>query len=566
MLAERSSPRRAGALAVLDCYFPILWIVFYALLPVSGWADVMFDYWFDQKRDLDALKSVLATGRSDAIDENVIGPAYIAAAALVRTLTRLSPEDSLVVLARISYVLSVAGGLVLVRIFIRRTASAPPSVSLAAQLLFVVLVCAGGTWYWSDVPWSHFFAVFLGVALFVLRYAFGRIGPAASVLVGVVVALLALTRTFELVALVLAWLITLALLWLSSLYVPRRPRSSQLLWGGGALVATVAAVYVATGKSDAFFLYENHLDRQSGSVEQAEVAETPTFSPGFVPIKLVQLFVEPCYFASCGLADYVDVDGETARRSQEPSGQRLWRPPLAVQLPALVFLPFCLAVVAGVAVWCVRHRKRAEMHIRSLRLLAEMTIAATGIVLGYAANTMTGSPHLRYGFARDFLLPATLTAIVAVCLGSAGIWLALTRLRRASRPSSELVFVSVAIVGMSVLVAGVATSRDLGLPRLDRYRLESVAYTSDCRGDLCRVMIAAKTVAGRPISIPEPSTLTFGCGSDEPRFTIYVERPTEGVRLGARSCAEPRLVAAWPTVMGLPPGSRELRAISVANA
>ena len=51
-----------------------------------------------------------------------------------------------------------------------------------------------------------------------------------------------------------------------------------------------------------------------------------------------------------------------------------------------------------------------------------MTIAATGIVLGYASSTLTGPSHLRYGFARDFMLPALLTAIVTVVLGSTGLW------------------------------------------------------------------------------------------------------------------------------------------------
>jgi hypothetical protein len=78
------------------------------------------------------------------------------------------------------------------------------------------------------------------------------------------------------------------------------------------------------------------------------------------------------------------------------------------------------------------------------------------------------------------------------------------------------------------------------------------------------VDVAAVTVSGKPISIPEPSTLTFGCGSDTPRFTVYTADLSAGVRV-ASSCRDPRLVAAWPTVMGLPPGSYELQAVTVTN-
>ena len=31
----------------------------------------------------------------------------------------------------------------------------------------------------------------------------------------------------------------------------------------------------------------------------------------------------------------------------------------------------------------------------------EMTVASAGLVVGYAASTLTGSPHLRYGFTLD---------------------------------------------------------------------------------------------------------------------------------------------------------------------
>jgi hypothetical protein len=202
--------------------------------------------------------------------------------------------------------------------------------------------------------------------------------------------------------------------------------------------------------------------------------------------------------------------------------------------------------------------------VRELRLLTEMTLAASGIVLGYAASTMTGSSHLRYGFARDFLLPALLTGVVAVSLASAGLWLVLSRLARGRRLSPEFGFVIFTVIGAAGLVAGASFARAHGIPRIESRQLGPVAYTARCGSDHCDVSIAAKTRSGRSISIPEPSTLTFGCGSARPRFTVYAEKPTAGVRL-TRPCRDPRLVAAWPVVMGLPPGSYELRAVTVAN-
>src|SRR5262245_54850564 len=204
-LVEQSQPKLVGAVARIDRWFPALWVGLYLLLPVSGWSSVMFDSWFDQRRDLEALRSLIATGHADAITSNGIGPAYIGLGALVHDVFRLSAENSLIALNRASYVLSVALALILVRVLVARWGSVPPPVSLAAQLLFLAFVLAAGTWYWSDVPWSHFLAACLGVAVYVARFAPGRSTAASGALTGVVLALLATTRSFELMAIVLAW-------------------------------------------------------------------------------------------------------------------------------------------------------------------------------------------------------------------------------------------------------------------------------------------------------------------------------------------------------------------------
>jgi len=551
--------------ALIDRFFPLVWIGFYLLLPVSGWATLMFDSWFDQQRDLEALRSVLANGHAGSIADNVIGPAYIAAAALLHTVFGLSPQDSLVALTRGSYALAVAGGMVLVGVVMRRLVAAPPLVSLSAQLLFAALVFSAGTWHWSDVPWSHFFAAFLAVSLYAIRYAPARMTVFHAGAAGVVLALFALTRSFELAAVIAAWGIAAVVLAALRLLPPRTWNAVHLVSGAGGFVAATAAVYLTTGKRDIFFLYGNHLDRQSGNVLSAEIAETPTFSLAFVPTKLVQLFVEPCYYSLCSVADFAGGASPLPTALAGAAGnERLWRLPLAVQLPALALLPLCAVAMVAVVVWFARNRPAAAGKVRELRLLVEMTLAAVGIVLGYAASTMTGSSHLRYGFARDFLLPALLTGIVAAGLASAGLWLVLSRMGRRGRLSPEFGFVVLSVVGAAVLVVGVAFARAHGIPRIESRQLGSVAYTARCSDGACDVSIDAKTTAGHPISIPETSTLTFGCASARPRFTVYVEKPTRGVRL-TPACRAPRLVSAWPTVMGLPPGSYELHAVTVKN-
>ena len=550
---------------VVDRFFLLIWIGFYLLLPVSGWASVMFGSWFDQKRDLAALRSVIAHGHAQAIADNGVGPAYIAAAAVVHDVLRLSAEDSLVFLTRAGYVLAVALGVLLVRALVRGLVGAPPLVSVASQFAFMALVFAAGTFHWSDVPWSHFLAAFLAVALYALRLVPPRLSVITAGLIGATLALLWLTRSFELIAVLVAWGLTAGLFALLRLHGPRVLRLAHVVSGAAAFAAATVAVYAITGKRDLFFLYGGSLGHQSGNVRPAEIAATPTFSFSLVPEKLVQLFVDPCYESLCSVSDYSGRASASPLLTEGAGNLRLWSLPLSVQLPSLVLLPLCLIAAGVLVVWATRHRATSVAKVRQLRLLLELPLASAGIVLGYSASTMTGPAHLRYGFARDFLLPALLTGIAAVALASAGLWLALSRWGRGRRLSPEFGFVCLALVGSICLVAGTAYARPHGLPRLEGWHLDAVTYTASCRADTCTVAIAARTPSDKSLSIPEASILTFGCGDDRPRFTLYVKRPTAGFRVRP-GCGDPVLVEAWPTVMGLPPGGFELAAVKVRNA
>jgi hypothetical protein len=380
--------------------------------------------------------------------------------------------------------------------------------------------------------------------------------------------LLYLTRSFEFAAVVLAWLIGTAIVVLARIRPVRMPSLVNLLAGTVAFGVTWIAVNAATGKGGFFLLYGNHLDEQRSTVDGqsalVSVAGMPTFSPSFVPTKLVQLFVEPCYYSMCSISDYAG-GAETAggRFADAEGSELLWRLPIAVQLPSLILLPICVVVLAALVVRTARHRRTVDASAaRGLQGLVEMTVAASGLVLGYAASTMIGSSHLRYGLARDFLLPALLTAVVAVALVTAGIWRLLSSRNWGITPESVIVLLSV--FGAVVMVAGSAYARAYGIPRLEGRQLGDVSYAASCENGVCDVSIDATTTRGDPIAIPDASTLTFDCGPGSPDVTVYAPSLDAGVRL--TSCLRPRLTHAWPTVAGLPPGAYELRkAVRVSN-
>ena len=550
---------RRGVVGAFDRYFALVWIGLYALLPVTGAGAEALRTSFDQSRDLEALRSVLADGHADAIADNLIGPAYIATAAAIHTVARLSPEDSLIVLTRLSYVLAVAVGLILVRVTVRRLTPAPPpaSVSLSAQVAFTALVFAAGTWHWSDVPWSHFYAALLAVGFYALRFGPARSSTLSFSLAGAVLALLALTRSFEFMAVVAAWALTLGVLAVLRIHAVRRPALSKLAFGAGAFLVVAGAVYAVTGKRNSFLLYQSGSGENYGDLLPEEVAVIPSLDLVHVPLKIVQLFVDPCFYSLCSLHEYAGI-------------RAAWRQPLSVQLPALLLIPLCVVAVGLLVARAARRRESMPARTRQLQLLTEMTIAASGLTLGYLASSWASSSALRFGFARDFMLGALLAGIVGVCVLTAWLYSAVLRRGEIRIPGTERrlsparACVAATAVGTLVLMFAVVVARTYGLPQIESRHLASLEYRATCEPATCRIEIEATNPDGETVTVPSTSLLTFGCGSDEPRFTLHVPDPAAGVAIPS-SCSDPRLVAAWPTVMGVPPSSEVLRAVAVSN-
>lgn len=553
--SSESAPSVVRLLSGVDRLLPLLGFIFFLSLPAAPFPPESFAGWHDQALYLEALRSVLEHGRADLIDGDIVGPAYIALAALLHGVAGLSPEASLVWLSKLAHALAVAGSLVLVRVLVLRLASPPPAVTLTAQLAALALVFGSWTWRWAEFPWTHHVALAAAVSLFAVRFGPSRPSLPGAAALGGLLAVLALTRSFEFLAVLLAGAVGLGLLVLLR-HAGRPPvRPLHVLAGAAAFVLTVAVVYGVTGKRDAFVLYGSNLGRQSADVRPEEVAETPTLSLGLVPTKLVQLFVDPCYLSDCRLDDYAG----------RPTGlNELWRMPLSVQLPGLVFLPFAGLLLAGLLGRALRRRELDADRGRALRQLVELTVVAGGVTLGYTASTLTGPSHLKYGFAREYLLPAFLMTVTAAVLGVAGLWLALSWLRR--RPAMrELALLLGVGAGTFAALAGIAAAREHGLPRIESRHLEAIRYTAACRREACTIAVDARTPSGRSLRLPEASVLTFGCGDEQGRFSIYARTLTSPVRL-PETCRDPRLVAAWPTVMGLAPDTAHLGYVAVSTA
>ena len=237
----------------------------------------------------------------------------------------------------------------------RVTRAAPGSgaaacvVSLSAQIVFTSLVFAAGTWHWSDVPWSHFFAAFLAVGFYALRFAPRALEHAVvSAFAGAVLALLALTRSFEFMAVVVAGRsrsacsrcsgFTLGGAASAELGVRRAARSSSC----------VAAVYAVDREAELFLLYESGSRRAlRRPAPRGGRRRSRRSTSRIVPLKVVQLFLDPCFYSLCSLHEYAGIRAAW-------SGSL----PLAVQLPALLLIPLCVVAVGLLVVRAPRRTPR----------------------------------------------------------------------------------------------------------------------------------------------------------------------------------------------------------------
>ena len=202
-----------------------------------------------------------------------------------------------------------------------------------------------------------------------------------------------------------------------------------------------------------------------------------------------------------------------------------------------------------------------------------MTIAASGLVARvpreHVGELERAALRLR---ARLHAGRRCLHGIVGVCLLTAWIYRAVLRRGSLRIPGTSRMLspsrscLAAAAVGTLVLMTGVVVARTYGLPRIDSRHLATLEYSATCAPDTCRVAIAATNDRGESVDLPTTSTpdvrLRLGRAA---RFTVHAPDPADGVAIPA-TCADPRLVAAWPTIMGVPPSSDVLRAVGVSNA
>ncbi|MCW2680793.1 MAG: hypothetical protein JWM62_2194, partial [Frankiales bacterium] len=264
-----------------------------------------------------------------------------------------------------------------------------------------------------------------------------------------------------------------------------------------------------------------------------------SLSAGSVPVKLVQLFVDPCYRSFCqGLTDY------TPQGLTPDSLLGYWQQPLLMQLPFL--LPSVLVLIVSV-ILLLRHRLVLPLDA------VVAAIAAAGLVFGYTANPIAGGAHLKYGFVRDFTAPAALLLYAA-----ARCTVAVLRARAAAPPSDRrgLGWLPLTAGALAVALSLVPGFR---LPRLEPvlvdYGLAADTGCSTVARAGCGLRFVGRDASGRQHDLDDRGILLLRCnGRHAGTFASSGALP-EGVADAARACSAtagvPLRVAYLPVELGV---------------
>ncbi|MCW2606208.1 MAG: hypothetical protein JWO60_901 [Frankiales bacterium] len=475
------------------------------LLSASGNGAASLDGWADQTLFLQALLQAQTGADVDLSEAGTVGPGYVALGRLLGGALRLDAGAALVLLTRLAFLVLVLGVLTAaVRGSARRV-----RVEIAV-LLGVALVVLLTPWRtYADVPWTHPVAAAQSLVAVLALRAVRHAPLAGGVALGASLVLLAQTRTFELQAVIAALALTGLLAGVASLVRRQRPdlRAAAVPFAGALLGG--AASWLLVGSLTGYW-------RRFGQYQQGGREQALSLSPLDVPVKLVQLFVDPCFHSLCGPQDQYLAQGLS------PDGiAQYWRQPLLMQLPFLLLTVLVLVVATGAV---LRARRALPLDVQVSAL------AASALLLGYTANPIAGGAHLRYGFVRDFTCPAVLLLYAAARVTTE--WL---RGRDGALPRPGAGTVTLAGAAVLALVPGFALPR-VGASYTD-YALAPGSTCAQAAAAGCTLDLVARQADGATAPLGGRSVVIATCDGADAFVAVVVDRLGSDVVDAARDCA-----------------------------
>ena len=481
------------------------------MLPApSGIGPMTLTDWHDQSVFLGAVVQS-DTGLPEPRLRELVGPAYIALARIVAGVAGLNAAAALLLLSRLTLFAIAA----MMTVALRDRARTGPSFQILLAAVTMSSLATSVWFHFSDIPWTHFVAAAL-LSGMVLVSQSGITLAIRSALIGALSIALVQTRLFE------AMVAGIAALMIAPLAIWRyRARLSGWRQGLGQIalpaVAGAGFGFVAIALlSHNWSLYQQY-SSQPGLV----------MSFGLLPTKAIQLFWDTCYSTICAYA-------EAPRTGYFADSLGNWRQPLLLQLPGL------FGAAAGLIV-LLAFRPGIILRLPLGSLFAMLT--AGGLVLAYASGAPSGSPHLKYGFFRDFIPAMVLLTTVFVAL--------LARQRVAERDSASTLL---PLIVFFMVVVSLTALRPVGLPRIAGSEVSRFEISSTCDGGQCGFELTARDAAGETMPYNDLAYVTCQNGSDFAKTLKLSE-----LRVSSADCASVSVIPVASGLVYTPEGDGFLR-------
>jgi hypothetical protein len=456
--------------------------------------------WHDQAVFLDAVVQS-ETGLPEPGLQAKVGPAYIALTRAIAQISSLGAAEALIVLSRLTLLVCIA---VLMTVALRDRSQTGIAFQLLLAAVAVFSLITSVWYFFSDIPWTHYVAAALLGGIVLTSLSGARVAL-RSALVGALAITLVQTRLFE------AMVAGIAALVIAPVGIVRywSRRAEWMTLVRGMLLPCVAgavAGFVLIG-----WLSHNWSIYQQYSSEEAMVVTLQ-----MLPTKAIQLFWDTCYATLCSVA-------EAPRTNYFADSFNSWRQPLLLQLPGLF----------GAAAGLLLLMALRPDQILGLPLgIMFAVVTAGGLIVAYTSGAPSGSPHLKYGFFRDFM-PALIlltTAFIA----------ALARQRALERSSTTTL---VPLIAFFAVVVGLTALRPVGLPRIPDSDVTRYEIVSTCSGEICSFELRALNAAGEVMPYNDLGFVTCRGGTRPPSVTRVSE-----LRVSAADCS---FVSIKPVASGL---------------
>jgi hypothetical protein len=365
----------------------LLPIAVYVFIPSSKAGLASLTDWGDQSTYVSAYEEWRSTGKSGWLDNNWIGPGFIALMRLL-SLPFGSIQTSLLMASFFGILIS------LVILIKQKAFSEGKLITITFIVLFVFLTHLQ---VFKDIPWTHLWVLPILLSAILIIYG-GQSTRLKTFSGGFMLMFAWQIRNFEtlavIVAILIASLVSTIFEIANNTYRFRSDLNRKAIYLSGAITGFF---FVSVLSGHAYIYRQYH-----ASGVFSEMPPSIDLNPIHGFNRFIQLFLNPTFGSLTGYSAGPEL-GLIEQIVVRGSGlSAYWGQSLIRQQPMLLPLILISIVITLFSFFNLLKKGRES---KEFKLVFTLGIAGLIVIAGYLSQPIIGTGHLKYGIAREFLLP-----------------------------------------------------------------------------------------------------------------------------------------------------------------